>query len=911
MPTGAGRPAGRRGGFRVSMTQVDLHSGSLASSTGRQVPLVGQPLIGFVLAFIGGLIAGRYLSFRPELLPVAMAAAVLGLMAGWLLNLHQRPRLRRGLILLAAGGLGAVWWSLRVGWIDQEPIDPTMQDWRQLVDVEGVIESAPRIRYETPGAMGRFDYRQPATRFRLRIEGWHGAGRLVVAGGGELSPSQSVSEPSHYPDESPAAATGGDSLDGPRPPLVGSLQVTVPEVDPRFRIGDRVRIQGWLTPLRSPQNPGEIDYASMMLRKGVVGMLSTKTRATVQLLEADASPLGALRSGLSRYASWLLNQATQSAASESSGDNAGGRLNGADWPARDLLHLLLLGRYPDQRTDWQEDFRRTGLMHVLAVSGMHLALLAAGIWRLLGFITGRPRLTLWLTLGAILIYCMIVPGELAIIRSAFMAIAYLLFLLAGRRPAGLTLLALIALLWLLLNPGDLFSPGFQLSYGAVAALMLWTEPLAQRFAGVDPMIPPFSPWHFLRLSAGRAMAANVVPWLICMPALAFHFQQVSTVGAMMTLLTLPLVALLLPLGFAVLVVTAFWPEAGMVGGWLLIELSEILLAMVDGSAGLWGAYFDLPPVSLAWAIGATALGAAVLWGLFAPRRRWLLVCLGFCIAWLFAGPMARKGMDWFGPEPAMRLAMFSVGDGSCYAITCGGRTYVYDCGSSNRMDITPATIAPALWALGVRRVHTLFISHADTDHFAGALELVDQFHVERVITTPMFLRQAAANPRKAPGFLIEELRRRKVEILSAAAGWAQEHGGLKIRAIWPPLDAAYPNDNDNSLSLLLQAGGRRVLLSGDIQQQAMERMLRDRLELAADIVELPHHGSMAPIAPQWLAGVNPSIILQSSGRQRLRIDRWAGLTGRAARYVTARQGMVQITINQEGLMEVKTYLPRK
>jgi beta-lactamase superfamily II metal-dependent hydrolase len=206
--------------------------------------------------------------------------------------------------------------------------------------------------------------------------------------------------------------------------------------------------------------------------------------------------------------------------------------------------------------------------------------------------------------------------------------------------------------------------------------------------------------------------------------------------------------------------------------------------------------------------------------------------------------------------------------------------------------------------------------------------------VGRVLVTPQFdelARQGQADwtadparrgpddpgpPPPASTFLERGLRQRGVPIEVVSRGWHQRLGCAEAELLWPAADFRPPkpsDTNDTCLVLSLRAAGRRILLNGDIQQHAMLGLFALHTDLAADVTDLAHHGSFVPASPGWLAQVAPSIVLQSSGPSRLRpgSDRWRPVLAPTPieRLVTARLGMVELTIDRSGRISWQGFRP--
>jgi competence protein ComEC len=280
-----------------------------------------------------------------------------------------------------------------------------------------------------------------------------------------------------------------------------------------------------------------------------------------------------------------------------------------------------------------------------------------------------------------------------------------------------------------------------------------------------------------------------------------------------------------------------------------------------------------------------------------------------CLAWLYQ-PVWSAALRPERHRPVLSVDMLAVGDGSCFLLRSGGRAMLFDCGSSNYAEIGRHTIVPALGALNVRRLDAIVISHADFDHFSGTLDVIDHVPTGRVITTSHVLDEAAASPGKATGYLVRQLRRRGVRIETIGAGWRMAFGRAQVEAIWPPAAATFERNNDSSIVLRITAGGRRVMMCGDIQAAAMQRMIDASMDIAADVTDLPHHGSFPPPAADWLGRVGPAIVLQSSSWRRVQWDKWAGLLEGVARHITARHGAARVVVMPDGAMRSHRFIRR-
>jgi len=311
-----------------------------------------------------------------------------------------------------------------------------------------------------------------------------------------------------------------------------------------------------------------------------------------------------------------------------------------------------------------------------------------------------------------------------------------------------------------------------------------------------------------------------------------------------------------------------------------------------------GSVARVPYPSVVWTV--LALGWVYWWVMRDGRRerrvQWVTAAL--LVIWLL-WPMLPVGRD-----PALRIDMLAVGDGSCYVVRSGRSTVVFDAGSSGDLDAGRRLIVPAMRRLGVRRIDAVVISHPNLDHYSAVLELVDDFGVDTVLVTPQLLQNAQADSFGPVAYLLQELTDRFVSVSTVSQGELRTFGQASWLWLHPQADEAYERVNDGSMVVRIEAVDRRVLLCGDIQRRAMSLLIEGDDDLEADIVELPHHGSHHDLAESFIRIVNPQIVLQSTGWARWRRDRWADALMGSTRLVTARDGACWIEIDDQGAISV-------
>ena len=204
----------------------------------------------------------------------------------------------------------------------------------------------------------------------------------------------------------------------------------------------------------------------------------------------------------------------------------------------------------------------------------------------------------------------------------------------------------------------------------------------------------------------------------------------------------------------------------------------------------------------------------------------------------------------------MRLTSLSVGHGLCTVVqTANDRTILFDVGSMTDSDRTAIRVETALRELGVHAVQTVFLSHADRDHYGSLLALLDEMTVGEVIVHPSFRDDPPPPLRK----LLEEIERRGVPLRYTAAGDRYDYGSVIATVMHPEAGGRYPTDNEESLVVMLEAAGRRVLSTGDIEERGLD-WLMTLPPAGVDLLLSPHHGAVDANTSELAEWANPTVV---------------------------------------------------
>jgi competence protein ComEC len=625
------------------------------------------------------------------------------------------------------------------------------------------------------------------------------------------------------------------------PALPGALALrgtSTPERHPAFEAyepGTRVRARMRLRAPPGQRNPGGRERVYTLARSGV----GAEAVLVHPALHAEVEPPGALRAGLDR--------ARRAGAARLAEHGRGGA----------LLAALAYGEPSALSAPDREALARLGLSHLLAVSGLHVGLVAGLVWALarplLARLTVRApcrdarRDAVLVALAAAAVYAAVtgfgIPVRRALVLLAALAAS---FLRARPVPRGHPL-ALAALAILAVEPQALFDAGAQLSFAATAALV---------FAARAPTVPPAE----TRFARGRAALASVLrasatAVAATTPLVAFHLGRAAPFGWLANLVAVPLTgALVLPSALAAALLGAVAPEATA-----SLAVARAASAVAASALGAAEALAQRVPGAEGLTPAAWALALATLVSCAALRAR--STALRTLLAVAATGVLATAPPPRFDPPPP-RVVFLDVGAGDAVVVEGRRGALLVDGGRAipGGVDMGRAVVVPALRALGLRRLDVVVASHADLDHRGGLPAVVEALRTERVWLPP------GGSQDPAFGALVVAAGARGTRVEELALGDPPRAvGDLHVEVLWPPRDDVEAlGPNDRSLVLRIEAGGRTVLLPGDLEAGAEARVLAAGVPLRADVLKLAHHGSRTSSTAAWLTAVGGTVAVASA-----------------------------------------------
>jgi len=613
--------------------------------------------------------------------------------------------------------------------------------------------------------------------------------------------------------------------------------------------GDEVEIHGWLQCPGGPGNPGEFDFRAFLRREGARAVVWTDHPEAVSRL-AGSSAWSPVR--------WLSGLREESAALLS-------RHLGAQ--TQPLASSLILGDRSGLSREVRDAFAESGMMHVLAISGQNVGILALLCWLCCRILSLSERGTATVIVLVSLGYAGLTLGEPPIVRATVMVLLAAIGAPWHRQTSVVNLLAIAALLLLMWSPVDLFDVGAQLSFLAVLGMSWfagggfgWWRAAARRRAGTIPAergpvrVFASTAWRFVRTGYGVTLAV----WLFTLPLVAARFHLVSPIGLVINVVLMPVVVAVLWLGYAFTVCGLLFPPVASVLGPPLDLGLRFFVGLVEWGAGWRMGWFHVPSIPDWWLAGYYALLAgAVAWqhrGL-ASRR----IATGLLL-WVAAGLGA-----WLLPAGStdLRVRFLSVGHGCAVLVEMpNGRTLLYDTGAIHDAVYAQQCVENALWHDHRRGIDAVVVSHADVDHFNGLPGLLNGVPVGSLHVARSFLdfRQDmvrrlcdAAAERGVPIRLIQRGDRLKID------------DGVTVEVLHPPPGAPLMDDNANSVVLRIGFAGRTILLTGDLADSGLAELLKEPAQ-KVDVLLSPHHGSPGSNPAALAAWGRPELVVVSTGR---------------------------------------------
>lgn len=655
---------------------------------------------------------------------------------------------------------------------------------------------------------------------------------------------------------------------------------------PIFHFGDRIRFLGKLRRPRNFRNPGAFDYEGYLAERGIAALGSARMEDVTALPRFFGNRVTWWRSRIHRRVIAKVHEL---------------------WPEREasLIDAMIIGEEAFIDRDTRTDFQRSGTYHVLVVSGMNVSILAFVVfWTLRRLRLGHLPSTL-LTIVLCVAYAFITEVGAPVWRATLMCTVYLLTRLLYRDRAMVNAIGTAALGLLIVDPRQVLTASFQMTFVCVLIVAAIGVPVLQRTsqpykqalknwdssdytAQLPPRVAQFQvDLQFIteRLSlflgknwSGRivrgAVALMLAAWeLIFISAvmqmglalpMAYYFHRATTLGLPANLLVVPLTQLMMPAAITALAI-------GYISPWLAkVPVFATMLAL-HGITGTVRGLGALQLADLRVAVPSVAVsllaGTAVVLAMWGARRHSWIAASG--LAAIFAASLA---LAFIAPRATVRsgvleMTSIDVGEGdSTLLIAPLGKTLLVDAGGPigpgiSRFDFGEDVVSPFLWTRGISHLDAVAITHAHSDHIGGINSVLRNFK-------PKELWVGLEPPSPYLNTVLATAQELGIPVVRHWEGDEIPFGGANIRVLYPARNAFVGDEPRNNDSMVLRAsyGETSVLLEGDAEKQ-VERYVVLMSHPAASLLKVGHHGSANATTEELVDSVHPQFAIISVGSQ--------------------------------------------
>ena len=697
-------------------------------------------------------------------------------------------------------------------------------------------------------------------------------------------------------------------------PVSGYARVFVNGKPHSLLVGTHVRLYGRAMRPSLPNNPGEFDYRRHSQVNRVLTIIRVRDWSSIVICPE------AVTYSATRCVDWLRQLLR---------DRLHAIVPSRSQPLSDSLLLGLRRTLPEQTI---RVFSDTGCIHILAISGLHVGLVATAVFYVLRFLGCSYRMS-WLCVTCVItVYAGITGAALPVLRATLLLWVACAGVWTKRRMAGIHTLAVVGVILLIWNPVSVLAVGSQLSFLATAVLMSIgaLSPKRQTREAIQRLIEKKqsslkNTAYKLLCSLRWGIMASASVWVASAPLVASEFNRFVPFAVGANLLIAFLLPVVMAAGFVCLVTAGLPLVICAPLGWLTGILFELLTLIVTRISSLPGSAFRVYALPTWWVViwyvvvflflfhlctnsKKTQALHGIRFASLCGRGQWSVFQLKTCIFLVFLFGLSVLGIGLkLMPKAGLKKSQITIagmGHGCGIVVkTREGHCLVYDAGRLG----APGTALRSIRAtLSSNRIHTidyLVLSHADTDHFNAVPGILKEFRIGQVIVSPQFLGSSSRSAIEIKRLFVKQ----EVPIRTVLAGDVISVGASCVaRVLHPQLvpTTRVVSDNQSSIVIDLSIESKRVLFTGDIEGDALRDLLRSGLP-HCDILIAPHHGSTTGYSREIASGVRPSVVIVSGsgGRDWPRVcenfyNGWIGLRAvlRTAGGSSTDHGAVLITM---------------
>ncbi len=656
--------------------------------------------------------------------------------------------------------------------------------------------------------------------------------------------------------------------------------------DAKIRIGNRIQADSTYMGFGKARNAGNFDEENYYRSMGISGKFRLQKKGKIEIKDASFDAGRQWLFEIRRKIRGIFQSIL-----ERDAEKAG------------IFSAIVLGDRSQVESDVKSLYQKNGIAHILAVSGLHISLIGMGLFKIL-------RKQFYVPVSAILsgsvmvLFCILSGGSASAIRATTMFLLRMTAAMRGKTFDLLTGLSFAGLLLLLTNPLYLTNSAFLLSFGAILGLAL----------------PGHAAEGLLSLqnSAVKAFFASLSVFLMTAPILMSVYYEISLFSILLNLAVIPLMSLILGSGIlggiSGLLSLALARFAIGLGTYLL-SFVEILCRILDYLPFL--VFITGKPSAVRVILFyALLFGGTAVWGWWSRKERagisffrnnpekWKRRCFAGWILLLLFVLFLRI------PHRDLLITFLDVdqGDGILLEMP-SGEVCLIDGGSSSIADVGTRRMESALEYCGISEIDYAFVSHTDSDHFSGMLELMEESGAGSIRIRHLCLPVFEDNENQT--LLLTTARERGIPVTFLSSGMTYSFGEVRLTCLHPATGRSYSSANAASAVLSLNYGSFSALFTGDLEAEGEQELIHRFSSLDHDLLKVGHHGSRDASSSAFLEAVSPQLAVISAGvrnqyghphKEVLERLKACG----AQIYLTAEKGQIQVKVDRSGTMTVQS-----
>ena len=633
---------------------------------------------------------------------------------------------------------------------------------------------------------------------------------------------------------------------------------------PNVKIGNIIKVRGKLRQFEEAANKGNFDSRKYYLSLGFYGKIEA---GTIEVINSDYS---GIRQGLYELRMEIIERLEKLCSDNNGIFSIINNKNG-------IIGAIILGYKTDLDSDIKELYSVSGIAHILAISGLHISFIGMAIYRLLRR-RFRFLFSAAVSIPVVLSFGIMSGFGISTIRAIIMFILKIIGEVLGRKYDAITAISLAGLVLLVQNPFVVCNSGFQMSFGAIIAIVL-ILPIVEEILNTDNKII-------------KVLSANFTISLVMNPILAWNYYELPTFSFLLNIVVVPLMSVVIVssiVGIFCSCIMFCFGKIVIFPGCGILELYTFLCNIINKSS-VASIVVGQPKVTIIIVYYAILL--VVLFGLKNIRTKYTraekerniikketglvlekkakkerrikgqnvklrLACI--------VGFLLLNCLIYYIPNPGFYITFINVGQGDGILIHGDNGTKVMvDGGSTSEKQVAKNCIVPYLKAEGIGTIDYSIITHTDKDHISGILEILEnnnsnRIRIKNLVMPDINMKDDTYNE------LIEKAKLKKINVLYIKKGDTLSLGKTKIKCIYPETTTTASDKNDYCTVLSVKNKTSKILLTGDISKE-IEEKIKDDIEENYTVLKVAHHGSNYSSSEKFLKKVNPKYSIISVGK---------------------------------------------